>query len=450
MSLLIAFLILSMILVACSLAPERLRPSASIRNLNPSPSTLSPAPRQSPLPSTSTSQSTATHTATVQSTPVLRMTKTPEVVKTTTLTPTPQCPELLEAGSPPLLYGGSILVWKSAGNRASGDEIWGFSRKTIKPYEAIQRKLIMDLHFSLSPDGQKLAWLDSKKPRKLIVHDLTTGREQSFPYQDNWKYIVRWVDDHTVSINVETYTTPSKGIQAIYVDYDIQSRSVQTETINLDLPNYAVYPPNPWWGFASLDPKRELVLYTAYEDPNHFVVLRNLQTGQEVWRSENGSASYAPGSWSEAGDKAAFSMMSPDGQKARLFVISRDGKDVQVYTPNLFRWQEIRAVDFSPDGRYVYFAEWRSSSFGPGYLLEVNTGEIRNICTPGYLFGSGWWLPESNQLIYTVRKGDDVSDPGIMELRILDLNFWTTQVLATGANKETKFRFIDWTPIEFP
>jgi hypothetical protein len=361
-------------------------------------------------------------------------------------TPTPQCPQILPADSSSLLNGGSVIIWKPAEN----DRILGFSRKTKNPYDVIQHYLDMDLYFSLSPNGEKIAWLDfNQKPWKLIVHDLASGREMNFPYHDNWENIEGWIDDQTLRINIETASTLSKGIQNIYAIYDIQHRSVETETLNLDLPNYSFYPLNPWWGFASLDPKGELVLYTACEHSNCNVVLQNVHTRQEVWKSENGYQSYSPASWSKNGERAVFSMMSPDGQEAQLVLITRDGKNVKTNTP-LAKAREIRDVNFSPDGQYVYFAEWWSSSFGPGYVLDVDTGEIRQICTPGYLLGSAWWIPGKNQLVYTVRKGNEPLDLGIMELRILDLDSWTTQVIATGENKETNFRFIGWTPIEFP
>jgi hypothetical protein len=401
-------------------------------------------------PTSSPSHSGVTFTPTITQTRLATITKTQKVVKTATPTTTPQCPELLPAGSPTLLNGGSVLISEFPGNPEGIYKVWGLSSKTREPFEFFQHSWKQSLFFNVSPDGKKLVWHDfSKEPEELVVYDLLTGREQSFPYLSNWKNIEGWIDDQTLRINIETSSNLSKGIQKIYAVYDIQSRTVETETLNLDLPNYSFYPTNPWWGFASLDPKEELVLYTACEHSNCNVVLRNIHTGQEAWKSENGYKDYAPASWSKDGERAAFSIMSPDGQESRLVLITRDGKDVKTYSP-LPKEREIRDVGLSPDGQYVYFAEWWSSSFGPGHILDADTGEFRNICTPGYLFGSEWWLPESNQLVYTVRKGNDPLDLGIMELRILDLDSWTTQVLVTGTNKEMRYYYIGWTPIEFP
>lgn len=448
----VMFLLLFIVMVSCSFTQKRIQPAPKITNSKLSQSTIFPSPTQTILPLLTLTHIIATNPVNFTQTPLATTTKTQQVDGTATPVPTFQCPYLLSPDVPFLLDSGSLITLNPAYDSKSSDSIWAFSKKMKEPYNVIQNALSLTYAY-LSPDGEKLAWHAfndvQKATDKLVVHDLTNGKEQILHYQPNWKNITGWIDNHTVGINIETHSTPSNGIQKIYAAYNIQSSTVVTETVDLDLPGYFFWPPNPWWGFASLDPKGELVLYTACDQSNCGVVMRNIQTGKDVWKTENGHKPYAPASWTENGEKVVFSMMSPNNQEAQLVLINRDGKGVKIYTP-LDEERVIRDVSFSPDGHYVYFAEWWSADHGPGYVLDVNTGEIRNICTPGYLLGSARWLPESNQLVYTVRKGNDPLDLGIMELRILDLDSWTTQVLATGENKETNFRFIGWTPIEFP
>ncbi|MEM7335856.1 MAG: hypothetical protein AAF490_27510, partial [Chloroflexota bacterium] len=62
-------------------------------------------------------------------------------------------------------------------------------------------------------------------------------------------------------------------------------------------------------------------------------------------------------------------------------------------------------------------------------------------------FYDGWWLPETNQILYIVNNGEKT------QLNLLDIATWQTQLLweIGGLSNPLSVRshIVGWTPLEF-
>jgi hypothetical protein len=338
-----------------------------------------------------------------------------------------------------------VIFFKSMG-------VFGLSANKIYPQLLAEPGTAL---IYLAPDGDKIAWHDySKEPEELVILELDTRQELSYPWQDSWSFVRGWAEDGRVKINVSGGWELGEGIFVNYAYFDIQTQAVQTAIYTLELPGFD-YMQGPTGGSASVDPTGQVVLYSAFgKEKWSAVVLRDIQTGNELWRYDDIQVPPFPHpDWKTDGSQIVFALWLNEEGFMKILSLSRDGQQLEELTNQPLEslpYATVRDLEWSPDGRYLYYAMMRSTSEGPAFILDTMTNTIREICTPGYAFLNGQWLPDSHQFVYTVRRGEYLQEAGVQELGILDVDSWTAQILAVSANENATINILGWTPLEWP
>ncbi|WP_017299400.1 TolB family protein [Nodosilinea nodulosa] len=145
-----------------------------------------------------------------------------------------------------------------------------------------------------------------------------------------------------------------------------------------------------------------------------------------------------PGTYAAAGSPLAW---SPDGTHLafyegsyplqRLNVVSADGGDRRLLTPDP-NFQIYRSrILWSPDSRYIAFYK----PFNPPFsnqevisLVNINTGETQMVTRPGF-YDALSWAPDSQQLVFA--SGAQAGQQTLFRLNLVDQDFTalTTQPL---------------------
>jgi hypothetical protein len=390
--------------------------------------------------------------------PLITATLPSTLTPTRTITPTTSvdCPRLLPTGSPVLPFSFSVLFTFVGPGAAPG--VWGVSANSTEARLVFKPAPPTNQQVKLSPDGSKLAWNDFEQtPETLVVDDLATQKETRYPWPASWKYLDGWTEDNRVKIWISgTHPTDQvgKGLEDTYAYFDLRTGSVETETIKIDLPEYDFMP--KLGGGSSIDPSGEVVLYTAFaKSAGNDILLMNIKTGQILW-SQTGvdDLVFPVPDWTKDGSRVLFAYWDRQDRYMKIFVLSRDGQQLKELKDTSLANQpceRIRSVNWLPDERFIYYAMRCSGNEGPAFIVDTVTTEVREICTPGYRFVDGMWSPDSRQFVYALRKGDDYLLGGQYELRLLDMNTWTTQIIAVGDELgDIRFIIVGWTPVTIP
>lgn len=309
--------------------------------------------------------------------------------------------------------------------------------------------------FSLSPDRKRLAFFSNGEESYLHVYDLATSDELKFPLQDDWGGIKRWEDDNRILLWLSEEKIEGKGrfTQSILLNLETGEAEVIDKEFNL--PGY-FYSFNavPGYAFESHSPLNySLVLYTGLEPgkKGDIYMLRDTEQNQELWRKEDiGIGFHAWPAWTNDGRYALLVLPRTQNKPyLEIIKVSQDGQQEEslVRLESLGEFDQnfdINYVEWSSDSNFVFFSIFKSGNLletGPGFILNIETGELNEICENGFI--QGWWIP-SNQLLYIIENENKER-----VLKILDVDSQQAQSLLTMAEVFNRFDVIGWTPIEF-
>lgn len=377
-----------------------------------------------------------------------------------TLTPTlenclPSLPTVFHS----IIRKGSVLFTQYGVNASPG--LWGISAGALEARVVLEPPLLEDMGAfgKLSHDGSKFAWDDlNKQPEELVVDDLKTQQQTRFPWQASWKSVWDWTEDGRVILYVNGEKVLGEGVTREYEYFDTQTRKTEKSVVKLILPgfDFASIDHNPLGGTYEVDPTGSLVLYTALgAKAGQNVILREIKTGRELWKVID-NLYFTPPEWTRDGKWVVLTLRKAIGDDfIKIFRLSRDGKQLEELTHKPLAKGDyiLRDLRVSPNGRYIYYADWMTVSEGSAHILDLEDSSIREICTPGYTpIGGVQWFPEGDQLIYVVRQGgyDNIDEPNKQELRILDIPTWTSQTIYAGEDENIRIWIIGWSPLTFP
>ena len=377
--------------------------------------------------------------------PSLTETPFPTITHTETETSKPACQPI--ESSTNSIDGGLLFYEREISNLDIITRVWLWSANTTSPQLVLEKVLPAQIY--LSPDGRKLVWHQYDSDN-FTTYDLISKKYENYPWKTEWQTITGWTKDGRVSILVDYKDIFGKGVTRIDAYFDVQTQSFMTEVFSLDLPGFTEGESSrdPQDGFAVKDPTNSLVLYTSNEGSLGKLILMDIKSGQRLWEETAQYPFYPYPDWTSDGDQVTFALYKDN--HSTIYTLTRDGqtsKDIGEGIPP----RVIREIKWSPDTSYIYYAYWDTVQTGPAYLINVVTKETKEICTSDYDFLNGYWRP-NNQIAYIVYKGEQ-DQPGIAELRILDVKNWTGKTVfqtATNKNQLDKLNFLGWIPLINP
>ncbi|MBK6324762.1 MAG: hypothetical protein IPF56_02290 [Chloroflexi bacterium] len=314
---------------------------------------------------------------------------------------------------------------------------------------------LVDVHFNLNNTGQE-----------AVFYDLVSGQSQRFEFASEQGLFpsVKWLSDGRVQYTTNLGQILGVGETREGIIIDPVMQQITPFVQQLELPDYDFDPAEVVYqgfpsGFAAIDPKGELVLYTAGQESDNFheVRLLNLQTGEVIWQTTSNTFGSREPEWSLDGEHALFVTYQPtEGTPygwTKLVSVSRDGVEEEL-PPQPFPQsgkKHITSWTRAPDGRYIFYSVQEPQNLR-GFILDTTTRTIGEVCDPETIdfvrdersIVKGQWVA-NDYFVYRVlvdREGQPTHS-----LRVLDIANWTTQVVfepepGQGVN------LLGWAPVE--
>ena len=392
---------------------------------------------------------------------------TPTISPTETTIPQPatqlrDCPTILPADAPPLLSSGSLLYIIGQTDETN---LYFFAMKEHSDVLALSANSLMPsvvytipsnlIRVSISPDGTKLLrferaeeWADEYL-YFAIVYDLV-AKAEIYSDQPLPNISGNWLPDGRI---VQSRNWPlSEQEEAHHFEFaffDMDTQSTELLEFDLSLPNYHYYQEPLYAGVASIDPTRQLILYSAFgAGITSDLVLRDITNETDIWyqKGSHGLGYVYPfPQWAEDGSSVVFSMPVTEDQLSydKIFSLTRNGVEmklpVQPY-PGLDQTY-VRYLNFPSTQNYIHYALREFLMIGSGYIVDIHEGWVGEICSENGDFIEGQWVAD-DQFVYTV-----FLEGGGQSLHLLDVPTWTSQMLAELPPGEG-FVVYGWTPLE--
>ncbi len=317
--------------------------------------------------------------------------------------------------------------------------IWGLSSTNSTPFQVTDIDKL-PLGVILSADKTQLAWIDHlADPRYLIIFDLRTSQIITIPINPQWRIVEDWTSDGKIKILTNTEELQTIGITNTYELYDPVAKNIKQIKEEFKLPGLQL-DTNVWWrGFASIDPSRNIVFYTAINGYNTDFVLINTKDNIEIWRyATNSYQDNIPiARWTKDGSNVTFVAEDKQDKLQHIFNLEINSQKLSEIT-NSPDW--IRQLSWTDDSRYLLAS--RSLGYwnkGPGFIIDPQTGKQREICAEGFDFGRGDWIENTDLLLYTMYSETNT------KVALLNATTWESQdIFVLGP--DIFINYIGWTP----
>ncbi len=356
------------------------------------------------------------------------------------------CPSLATEGLDSIIKEGSLLYYLP--EEDSGTSLWAITSGVATP--VLVRKFDETIFSAmLSPNGKLLALeIEEQDKPVIIIVDLSNGMETRVDPGIDLFDIESWRSNSELILGVDEDHELGFGITKEIIKYDTDKDSLSNETITYNLPGYAFIPYIFLQGYSISNSEADYFLYTAFEDGITEIRLIDTNTNNIIWKMPNVIDPMLRPSWAPSGKQAALTFVTdePDFEYMNIYTLTTRGELTQLTNQSLDQYDNyiIRNFEWSPNESFLHYSLWETSTSGPGFILEIESSEIRSICdeNPPYQFRGGDWLRNGQFLYYTDYENS-------IEDRILDIYTWQYYHLATYQSGESGIRIIDWTPISF-
>ena len=204
-----------------------------------------------------------------------------------------------------------------------------------------------------SPDGQYVAFTSERQPgsRVVVIHSMVNGKERELAPNLGYFDLGPWSPDGRSLLLLGTDTTGHHGAFRI----DVGSAAIAPVVLDDE-----VY-------FPRWSPDGNAVFFRrgADDEKGSSVAVRDLETGQEKELYRAGSSSFIEPNIdvSPDGRQVALQVLSPKQPELLLVVPGSGGearKLLEVHQPELIKW-----IAWTPDSRYILFAEGRALTDEP-------------------------------------------------------------------------------------
>ncbi len=348
------------------------------------------------------------------------------------------CPVQTSGNDSTKLKEGIILFTFQGPNSPHG--IWGFNSTSSTPNQVTNIDT-MPLSVILSPGKTQLAWLNYlADPHVLIIFDLRTSQVSSIPKNPRWRIVENWMSDGKIKILTDIEELQTKGVKYSYDLFDPVTKQITEIIEEFKLPGLQL-DTNIWWmGYASINPSRNMVFYTAKNGRNTDFVLMDTLNNVELWRNDSKSfqGDIPIASWTKDGKFVTFVAEDKQGKLQHILNLEISSLKLSEII-NSPEW--IRQLSWSDDNRYLLAS--RSLGYwnkGPGYIIDSQTGQQKEICVEDYVFGKGYWIENTNLLLYTMYSETNT------KVALLDVSTWETQDII-NLGPDIFINYIGWTPI---
>lgn len=371
---------------------------------------------------------------------------------------------LIDPHQQPLWPNGSILF-------ESDDSVWAISTNSLTPQRVFSIESKEGFFEPYIENGaSKLLITDFLRAEGnfYIVYDLVNQSQINIPIESAAPPIpldgqhVTWLPDNRAKFLINLERIDGVGEIRTFQIVDLTTRQIETVTEELNLPGYGFYRNAMYFGFASVDPTNQVILYTTMGESDSSgltLILRQLESGNLLWKQESAFWATWPipdVHWDKDGSRFLFSSELNGYAQPFGFLSVQSTGEIELLPPQPFpltdQWYQINSISRSPEGRFIYYhlgaLPAQGFETGPGIIIDTVTLQAGIICEAntdaGSEFYGGKWISE-NLFLYRVKTNDSY-----MSLRLLDVSTWGTQILTDIVAKEFYDNAYGWTPVVLP
>ena len=261
-----------------------------------------------------------------------------------------------------------------------------------------------NIYPDLSPDGKDLLYMSRRGPRNrqsvLCLYSEESGMVKEYPFKDEFANFAypRWCPDG------RHFILPAKHVKSGNGLYRVDAQTGESSLLIKAKENEprGVY----WSPVMSLDGKTLFYDYENSAFEYYRIMARDLETGKETELLRHPPHDNNQLSLSPDGKKLAIILREEKNMRMLKVMPVEGGEPVELHRYEL-EGRELIDIDWSPDGRYIYFSKqtsggwelWRVSSEG---------GEAEYLRLKMFRFMHLNVHPDGQRIIFASYVGDEM------------------------------------------
>ncbi len=284
----------------------------------------------------------------------------------------------------------------------------------------------------VSPDRRLMAFTieepgATRVVNELVVADASGKRLQTLPWEQDWRILLRWIDNQRLVIGLEDTSGIWRPLPLLVLNPFTNER----QHLQADLPDFLTLPllDNSGWFGVIYDPTLTMAVYPHYfeNDKEKFTfALWDLVHQKQVVNLDDIFFSYSVSNdiflkpqWASDGSQFVFRNMYSTRERKdfELYRVTRDGQVEQLTNLGAYASINNEIMSWSPDGQYlaIFISRPRMQAQAEYHLaiLDIATKQIMDTCV--------WfkekpfvaelippvWSPNGEQLIVGQTQGHD-------------------------------------------
>jgi len=257
-----------------------------------------------------------------------------------------------------------------------------------------------------SPDGKQLLYLSNRGPMKrqrvLCFYSLESGSVREFNLKDKFVHFgyPRWCPD---GLSVLLY---ADHILSVDGQYKVDA---QTGEVNLLVPEKDEVPGiKHWWPVMTHDGR---YLFYDYEDSSeeyYQIRVREIETGKEKVLLRHPPHDNNQLALSPDGKKLALILRDEKNMRMVKVMPTEGGEPVELHRFEM-EGRSIVSLDWSPDGRYIYFPKRVSEEGWELWRVPVQGGDAENLKLKMNNFTNLNIHPDGQRITFASYVGDEMA-----------------------------------------
>jgi Tol biopolymer transport system component len=272
-------------------------------------------------------------------------------------------------------------------------------KKDPLPYEGY------NIYPDWSPDGKNLVYISLREPGNhpsiLCLYSAESGRVREFDLKEKFFHFWKphWCPDSRSILLL------AKGFQSGSGIYKIDA---QTGEATLLIPKKEKESYGPVWSpVMSHDGKLIFYIHENTSDKYYPVVVRDLETGKEEELLRNPPYDRNTIALSPEGQQLALLMREEENLRVLKVMSIKGGEPVELHRFG-FKGSNIIDIDWSPDGRYIYFSKRKPDPEGGErelWRVPAKGGKAENLGLTNSHFIQLSVHPDGERITFASRSG---------------------------------------------